>query len=238
MNIVLWPRGIFGRQGQCHVWMLIHQETKHMRLSLAACWDQCTNLRQRSKPCTAVTQGGVTDHFEPLWWGWVKGGRVIPIDITILGWSGPQLSALLVLAQHVSLHPTLKVTSVMWAHTATAHYPTLICVLAPLKIIWFIFEKNGGLYVKDRQCCHVFCAQNCLLWQTFVHVAHCLLFFLGAKPKHQTKPVNKSPLTKPQKSDTTKTSRWALHLSLRCLSVCFLIRSVYSLNCLVWHLKV
>ncbi|XP_073332707.1 BTB/POZ domain-containing protein 8 isoform X1 [Pagrus major] len=37
----------------------------------------------------------------------------------------------------------------------------------------------------------------------------------GAKPKHQTKPVNKSPLTKPQKSDTTKTSSPTNKSSLR-----------------------
>lgn len=104
----------------------------------------------------------------------------------------------------------------MWAHTATAHYPTLIRVLAPLKIIRFIFEKNGGLYVKRLTCSRVFLCSKLSALTNFCACGS-LSAFLGAKPKHQTKPVNKSPLTKPQKSDTTKTSRWAFTLSITAL---------------------
>lgn len=44
-----------------------------------------TAAQHRSKPCTAVTQGDVTDHFELLWRGWFQGGGVIPTDISVHG---------------------------------------------------------------------------------------------------------------------------------------------------------
>jgi len=55
----------------------------------------------------------------------------------------------------------------------------------------------------------VFSKQFALIDLCLQQLCMCFMFYvLGAKPKHQTKAVNKSPLTKPpQRSETSKTSR-------------------------------
>lgn len=86
------------------------------------------------------------------------------------------------------------------------------------------------------------------LWCELTHLQQsglgsllCMWFIfcvLGAKPKYQAKAVTKSALTKaPQKSDTTKTSRWVMFFNIIMLisvfSHCFLCSAVPSLSAFI-----
>lgn len=88
--------------------MLVHRETKHIRLSSTARWHQ-TNDRGHGS-IQLSQEEGVTNHFELQWRCWFWGGGVIPSRSSVHGLSGPQLSVLLAQAQHASLYPTLKET--------------------------------------------------------------------------------------------------------------------------------
>lgn len=106
---------------------------------------------------------------------------------------------------------------------------------------WSLTPTNINVYGQSGLSC-LLCCYKCTppwKWCLWCELTHnnksslgslCMWFIfcvLGAKPKYQAKAVNKSALTKaPQKSETTKTSRWVILSNIivliSVLSHCFL----------------